>query len=86
MLGQCIPLGGKSVWSSYSQIGSKYVSIIQNDINDINEWYYRPIIMAMANIDSTALFHDLAVGADSTVSGLVGLIGAALALQQVYYY
>lgn len=39
--------------------------------------------MAMANIDSTALFHDLAVGADSTVSGIVGLLGAALALQQV---
>eukprot|EP00026_Physarum_polycephalum_P004777 Phypoly_transcript_04801.p1 GENE.Phypoly_transcript_04801~~Phypoly_transcript_04801.p1 ORF type:complete len:648 (+),score=53.03 Phypoly_transcript_04801:66-2009(+) len=62
---QCMPLGGKSVWSSFNPVGSK------------------PIIMAMANIDSTALFHDLATGADSTSSGIVGLIGAALALQNV---
>jgi nicastrin len=39
--------------------------------------------MAMANIDSSALFHDMATGADSTASGIVGLIGAALALQSV---
>lgn len=39
--------------------------------------------MATANMDSNALFHDLATGADSTASGLVGLLGAAAALSNV---
>lgn len=25
--GQCIPLGGKSVWSSFTRVGTKYVHL-----------------------------------------------------------
>jgi len=43
----------------------------------------RPIVMAMANMDSNALFHNQAVGAESTVSGLVALIASANAIRLV---
>jgi hypothetical protein len=90
---QCIPLGGKSVWSAFNKVGSKYLlpprSLKYNSLTPFSLLPFhlslcRPIIMAMANIDSTALFHDLATGADSTASGIVSLIGAALALQNVF--
>ena len=38
--------------------------------------------MAVANLDATALFHDLAYGADE-LSGLVALLAAVDALSQV---
>lgn len=28
LLGQCLPLGTKSVWSSFSPVGNKYVTVI----------------------------------------------------------
>jgi hypothetical protein len=42
----------------------------------------RPVIMAVSPMDSTALFHDLAWGADRTVSSLVALLAAADALSR----
>jgi len=62
--GQCDPLGGKSVWSS---IGGKV-----NQTQDI--------ILVVAHLDATALFHDNAIGADATVSSKVAAIVAAQAV------
>ncbi|PRP82947.1 hypothetical protein PROFUN_06724 [Planoprotostelium fungivorum] len=65
---QCDPLGGKSTWSA---IGG---SIDQS----------KDIVLLVAHLDATALFHDKAIGADATVSGKVAAIVAAKALSQAY--
>lgn len=43
----------------------------------------RLLVMGIAGIDSNALFHARATGADSAVSGTVALLGAATALAQL---
>lgn len=42
----------------------------------------RPVVMAVAPLDSSALFHDLAFGADSAVSAFVAVLAAADALSR----
>lgn len=39
--------------------------------------------MAMANLDSNAMFHNKATGGESTISGAVALVAAARALSLV---
>ena len=61
--GHCEPLGGQSVWSTFSKPSSD-----------------KHTVMLLSASDSTALFHDLAVGAEAEMSGLVSLMGAVDAL------
>lgn len=68
--GQCIPVGGYSVWSSPFEA-------ITNDSASGRHW-----ILATAHFDSTALFHDLAVGANDGISGTVALLAAATTLAE----
>jgi nicastrin len=44
----------------------------------------KEIILAIAQIDSNAFFHDLAVGADSSMSGAIALLLAAKQLQYAF--
>ena len=68
--GNCMPLGGMSAWASKGALeGGAGASL--------------PIILATAAMDSTALFHDAARGADDSISGLVALLAAADALSGV---
>jgi len=46
----------------------------------------RPVVMAVTAMDSSALFHDLAWGADSSVSAVVALLAAADALSRTDAY
>eukprot|EP00471_Norrisiella_sphaerica_P013686 CAMPEP_0184504196 /NCGR_PEP_ID=MMETSP0113_2-20130426/52334_1 /TAXON_ID=91329 /ORGANISM="Norrisiella sphaerica, Strain BC52" /LENGTH=634 /DNA_ID=CAMNT_0026893819 /DNA_START=707 /DNA_END=2611 /DNA_ORIENTATION=- len=57
----CLPVGGWSVWTTMDRL---------------NATRKRPIVLATAMMDSSALFHDLAVGANSYQAGLVALLGA----------
>lgn len=41
-------------------------------------------IFAMTQLDSNSFFHDLAIGADAHVSGVVAIIAAAQALSKVH--
>src|SRR5690348_10688276 len=43
----------------------------------------QPIVLGVAAMDSTALFHDAAPGADAHTSGAVALLSAAAALARV---
>eukprot|EP01114_Cavostelium_apophysatum_P012909 TRINITY_DN3009_c0_g1_i1.p1 TRINITY_DN3009_c0_g1~~TRINITY_DN3009_c0_g1_i1.p1 ORF type:complete len:657 (-),score=92.61 TRINITY_DN3009_c0_g1_i1:31-2001(-) len=65
--GQCEPLGGKSVWATFGEHVDSSL----------------PIILAQAAYDSNAFFHDIAVGADSAISGTVGVMLAAEALSRM---
>ncbi|RKO88186.1 Nicastrin-domain-containing protein, partial [Blyttiomyces helicus] len=67
--GWCSPIGGISIWSSYSP------NITRND--------GKPIIIVAAKLDATAFFHDLAVGASSTLTGIVTSLAVADALAKV---
>lgn len=62
----CLPLGGQSVWAT---IG---------DPRTVG----KPVVMAAARADARALFHELAFGSESTVSGYVALLAAADALSR----
>eukprot|EP00903_Cladosiphon_okamuranus_P018715 g17228.t1 len=61
---QCKPLGGQSSWASVGGAGEGG----------------RETVFAVAGMDSTAMFHDRAPGANSAVSGLVALLSAAESL------
>eukprot|EP00752_Nemacystus_decipiens_P017814 g15971.t2 len=61
---QCKPLGGQSSWASVGDAGEGG----------------RQTVFAVAGMDSTAMFHDRAPGANSAVSGLVALLCAAESL------
>ncbi|KAG7565434.1 Nicastrin [Arabidopsis suecica] len=69
--GTCLPLGGYSVWSSIPPIS---VSSSNNR---------KPIVLAVASMDSASFFRDKSFGADSPISGLVALLGAVDALSRV---
>ena len=56
----CLPIGGYSVWST--------IDPLQDD--------GKKTVFATTQMDTTALFHDKAVGAESAVSGTVALMGA----------
>lgn len=66
----CLPLGGYSVWSALPPI-------------NISSEKSRPIILAVASMDSASFFRDKSVGADSPISGLISLLAAADALSRV---
>ncbi|KAK9950885.1 hypothetical protein M0R45_006351 [Rubus argutus] len=67
----CLPLGGYSVWSSLPPI------------NISSSEQSKPIILAVASMDSASFFRDKNLGADSPVSGLIALLAAVDALSKV---
>ena len=64
---RCLPVGGLSVWSSFSQIQ-------END--------GKGIYILSAKMDSTALFHEFGFGAAQR-SGFIGILAIADALAKV---
>ncbi|KAF3331598.1 nicastrin [Carex littledalei] len=66
----CLPLGGYSVWSSLPPINISSVPT-------------KPIILAVASLDSASFFRDRSLGADSPISGLIALLTAVDALSHV---
>jgi hypothetical protein len=62
-------VGGLSVFSTPSQ----EISVDDN----------KPIIVLTASLDSRSLFHDLTVGVDTSISGLVTLLSIAEAINRV---
>ncbi|KMS99114.1 hypothetical protein BVRB_2g047570 [Beta vulgaris subsp. vulgaris] len=71
--GTCLPLGGYSVWSSLPPNSESSADIT------------KPIILAIASMDSASFFRDKSLGADSPLSGLVALLAAADALSRSDY-
>ncbi|WVZ07497.1 hypothetical protein V8G54_020843 [Vigna mungo] len=67
----CLPLGGYSVWSSLPPINT---SSLQQS---------KPILMAVASMDSASFFRDKSLGADSPISGLIALLAAVDALSHL---
>ncbi|KAK7379220.1 hypothetical protein VNO80_04675 [Phaseolus coccineus] len=67
----CLPLGGYSVWSSLPPINT---SSLQQS---------KPILLAVASMDSASFFRDKSLGADSPISGLIALLAAVDALSHL---
>ncbi|KAG0269707.1 hypothetical protein BGZ95_001960 [Linnemannia exigua] len=66
--GWCTPVGGASVWSTPS-----------NNISYTDE---KPIVIVAAAIDSRSLFHDITLGVESSVAGMVTVLAVAEALSR----
>lgn len=66
----CLPLGGYSVLSSLPPLNA----ILNKP---------KPIIMAVASMDSASFFRDKSPGADSPLSGMISLVAAVDALSHV---
>ena len=68
MLGDCSPLGGRNLWSSFNKLDKNH-----------NE----ELVFVMGHYDSNAFFHDLAVGSDSDLSATIAILAAIQALTHV---
>lgn len=68
-IGWCTPIGGASVWSTPS-----------TNISYTDE---KPIVVITAAMDSRSLFHDLTLGVESSVAGMVTVLAVAEALSRV---
>jgi len=66
--GYCDPIGGNSVWSSYSK------TIDPND--------GKKIIIVSSQIDGNSLFHDNTIGSNSQIGGMVANLAIADALSK----
>ncbi|GAB5589833.1 hypothetical protein Unana1_04733 [Umbelopsis nana] len=66
--GWCIPVGGSSVYSTASQ--------------NISSTDGKPIIVVSATMDSRSVFHDLTLGVENDISGLVAMLATADALSK----
>ncbi|KAF9924705.1 hypothetical protein FBU30_005375 [Linnemannia zychae] len=66
--GWCTPVGGASVWSTPS-----------SNISYTDE---KPIVLITAAMDSRSLFHDLTLGVESSVAGMVTVLAVAEALSR----
>ncbi|KAF9201270.1 hypothetical protein BGZ49_008472 [Haplosporangium sp. Z 27] len=66
--GWCTPVGGASVWSTPS------FNISSSD--------GKPIVVVSAAMDSRSLFHDLTLGVESSIAGMVAMLAVAEALSR----
>ncbi|KAG0365842.1 hypothetical protein BGZ54_006151 [Gamsiella multidivaricata] len=66
--GWCTPVGGASVWSTPSA--------------NISSTDGKPIVVVSAAMDSRSLFHDLTIGVESSITGMVTLLVVAEALSR----
>ena len=73
--GTCLPIGGYSVWSLNK------AAMLDTPSSPTTPGQRGRVVMVTANLDSSALFHDLAVGFAAEASALVALIAAADALR-----
>ena len=73
--GTCLPIGGFSVWSLNN------AAMLDSPSSPATPGQRGRVVMVTANLDSSALFHDLAVGFAAEASALVALIAAADALR-----
>lgn len=69
VLGWCTPVGGASVWSTPS--------------SNITAADNKPIIVVAASMDARSMFHDLTLGVESSVTGMVTVMAVAEALSRV---
>ncbi|KAL8200261.1 hypothetical protein R6Q57_011600 [Mikania cordata] len=67
----CLPLGGYSVWSA---LPTENISSVGSK---------KPIILALASMDSASFFRDKSLGAESPLSGMISLLAAVDALSRV---
>lgn len=67
--GHCDPIGGNSIWGSYSK---------QIDPND-----GKKIIIVSSQIDGNSLFHTNTIGTNSQIGGFVANLAIADALSKV---
>lgn len=74
----CLPLGGQSAWGSLGRLARPPRA--NASVPTPASPSQRPLLLAVAALDAPSLFHDLPSGADSTLSGLVALLAAALTL------
>ena len=74
--GHCDPVGGASVWATRADLD-------QFPPKGQDATPAPPTVLLTAAMDTTALFHDRARGANNDISGLVALIGAASALRGI---
>ena len=74
----CLPLGGQSVGGSLGAL----VAAPPPTEPRTPALAQRPIVMAVCPLDSSAMFHDLAYGADAAASSIVALLAAADALSR----
>lgn len=63
--GTCLPLGGHSVWGALPPLYTAGS---------------KPIILVVASIDSADMFHDISMGANAPMSGLLAMLAAMQAL------
>ncbi|KAJ3280314.1 hypothetical protein HK104_000756, partial [Borealophlyctis nickersoniae] len=66
--GWCLPIGGLSTWSTFSE------NITRDD--------GKPILLVSSKIDSTSFIRDYALGASSSLTGVVAALGVADALSK----
>ncbi|XP_024365272.1 nicastrin isoform X1 [Physcomitrium patens] len=66
----CLPLGGYSVMSTFPPVNVSHPTV-------------KPVVLAMASVDSATFFRDVAPGADSPMSGVIALLAAVDALSHV---
>ena len=83
----CLPLGGQSVWGSMGPLDAappppQPVAAGQQTQQQPTPGPQRPIVMAVCPLDSSAMFHGLAFGADSAASSIVATLAAADALSR----
>ncbi|KAF9186718.1 hypothetical protein BGZ51_001800 [Haplosporangium sp. Z 767] len=67
--GWCTPVGGASVWATPS--------------TNISATDGKPIVVISAAMDSRSLFHDLTLGVESSLTGMVTVLAVAEALSRV---
>ncbi|MFS8034456.1 putative nicastrin [Helianthus anomalus] len=69
----CLPLGGYSVWSALPTV----------NISSSSSKSKKPIILAVASMDSASFFRDKSLGAESPLSGMISLLAAVDALSRI---
>lgn len=75
----CLPVGGFSVVATSPPLGARVGR--SDDFNDEganrDEGGRTPFVLVSARLDATAMFHDVAAGANAAMSGLIVLLAAA---------
>ena len=94
---QCLPLGGHSVWGTIGTLdtskvcdcvavwlcGCVCVRSLSSTRTWHGVWWSQKMVMLASNLDSNAMFHELAVGASGTASDIVAVLAAVQALAHV---
>ena len=71
----CVPVGGYSVWGSLGNMTSNSTSADPVPMESL-----KPLVVALAHMDSSSFFHQASPGADESIAGLTVLTAALRAL------